>query len=379
MPRRISEFRLLAEPLRAYLSEPDVEGNDRWPKYKELFRFLRESLDWSGSEREYKALKKNGAGPARLVEGLLEYLCLNARRRVVEFSGRVGGEPPHSLTHLELIERYSSLCDESQVRTDWRREGWRGLSGMFAAALLGVDERCLCRSADEVRDLVRWAMTDVGRALDGDPLGKSSGDEAHHLATAETHMRRSLAHFQSQAMDWWEACPWTVLKAVYGDEIVGGSIVLPLRRECYERLCAEQLSDLEVTADCLQYPSRWLLGEAIANSIPRATGVRVGWASARQVTTIVYQVARLSYAPPGNPVAGLPISVTCVGGTPDASERLRRHGYREIGLLKGFDVPLYELVMPAPEKHGWLPTSAGKAYSSIVSVCHSQIRQAEES
>jgi hypothetical protein len=71
MPRRITEFRLLAESLRAWLSEVDAEGDDRWPKYKQLFRHLRESLDWSGSEREYKTLRQLGYWPARLVEGFL--------------------------------------------------------------------------------------------------------------------------------------------------------------------------------------------------------------------------------------------------------------------------------------------------------------------
>jgi hypothetical protein len=49
----------------------DAEGDDRWPKYKQLFRHLRESLDWSGSEREYKTLRQLGYWPARLVEGFL--------------------------------------------------------------------------------------------------------------------------------------------------------------------------------------------------------------------------------------------------------------------------------------------------------------------
>lgn len=138
MPRRISEFRLLAEPLRVWLSEVDAEGNDRWPKYKELFRFLRESLDSGGSEREYKTLRTRGFGPARLVEGVCGYLACHGRRHLEQFlqsQGRTDGE---TIGPTDLLEQFSALCDDSQIRTDWRRGGWREIAHMFSAALLGV-------------------------------------------------------------------------------------------------------------------------------------------------------------------------------------------------------------------------------------------------
>lgn len=379
MPRRIAEYRLLDESLRVYLGELDQFGDDGWPKYKELFAFLRERLDWSGSEREYKLLKRHGTAPARLVEGLFEYLCANSRRRVDAWMSRAGPrglEPPGPQL---LLEQFSSLCDESQVRTDWRRGGWRGLSAMFAASLIGQEERYLCRSSNEVRSLVRWAMADVGRALAGDPLGLRGDPEAECLALAEKQMKRSLAHFQEQAIGWWDACPWTVLKAIYGDEQVGGSIMLPLTPEAYRQLRQGDISDLDLTPGHLQFPSRWMLGEGLINSFPNPTGARLGWVTARQVTTIIYQVARMSYA--SDPVAGAgrPIEVLCVGGTPDVCQRLLRHGYLPVGPLKGFDVELYEQILPAPESGGWLPTSAAQAYSGVIAACHSRIRNDDES
>ena len=377
MPRRITEFRLLAEPLRTWLSEPDSVGDDRWPKYKLIFRHLRESLDWSGSEREYKTLRQQGYGPARLVEGVLGYLCLHARRHVVQFVASQGRGDGEVITPAELLEQYSANCDESQIQTDWRREGWRKLTGMFSAALMGVDERSLCRSEQEVRNLVQWAMTDVGRGVAGDPLGLQPRDPLQFLALGEAHMNRSLSEFQEQALGWWGESPWSVLKAVCGEEQVGGSIVLPLRREAYNDLRNGRLSDHEITPDLIQLPSRYFLGEALASSLPKSLRTRVGWASARQMTTLIYQVARQSFTtyPAGG--AGEPIQILCVGGTPEMEQRLERHGYTPVGPLKGFDVPLCELIMPAPETLGWFPTSAGKAYAAIIGTCHAQMRRAD--
>ncbi|MFN9200924.1 MAG: hypothetical protein ACK5WR_22850 [Planctomycetaceae bacterium] len=375
MPRRITEFRLLAESLRAWLSEVDAEGDDRWPKYKQLFRHLRESLDWSGSEREYKTLRQLGYGPARLVEGVLGYLCLNARRHVVQFLGSQGRTDGETISAGELVEQYSANCDESQIQTDWRGEGWRRLTGMFSAALLGVDERSLCRSEQEVRELVRWTVIDVGRGLAGDPQGLQPRDPAEFLARGEAHMGRSVAMFQDQVLAWWEQSPWSVLKAVCGEEQVGGSVMLPLRREAYHDLRDGRLSDLELSPDLIQVPSRYFLGEALASSLPKSVRTRVGWASARQMTTIIYQVARQSFTTNPAEGAGEPIHILCVGGTPEMEQRLQRHGYTPVAPLKGFDVRLYELVMPSPETQGWFPTSAGKAYAAVISACHAQMRQ----
>jgi hypothetical protein len=288
--------------------------------------------------------------------------------------GRSDGE---TIGTNEFLEEFSALCDDSQIRTDWRRGGWRGMTMMFSAALIGVDERGLCRSEWEVRDLVQWAMTDVGRAVAGDPLGLKGGDPARFLAIGEAHMGRSLAEFQRQAIGWWEEAPWSVLKALCGEEQVGGSVVLPLRPEAYRDLRSGKLSDTEITPDLLQVPSRYLLGEALANSLPSAARMRVGWATARQVTTLIYQVARHSFVSPSIEGWGEPVRVICVGGTPDVESRLERHGYTRLGPLKGFSVPLYEMEMPAPEEQGWFPTSAAKAYSAIIAACHAQLRRDE--
>jgi hypothetical protein len=292
----------------------------------------------------------------------------------LSLQGRCDGE---TIGTTEFLEQFSALCDDTQIRTDWRRGGWRGMTMMFSAALIGVDERALCRSEQEVRDLVQWAMTDVGRAVAGDPLGLKGGDPARFLEIGETHMGRSLAEFQRQAIGWWEESPWSVLKALCGEEQVGGSVVLPLRPEAYRDLRSGKLSDKEITPDLLQVPSRYVLGEALANSLPATARSRIGWATARQVTTMIYQVARLSFASPFNQGRGEPVRVICVGGTPDVESRLERHGYTRIGLLKGFSVPLYEMEMPAPEELGWFPTSAAKAYSAIIGACHAQLRREE--
>jgi hypothetical protein len=184
MPRRIGEFRLLAEKVRLWLNDRDGEGRDRWPKYKELFRYLRQTCDWSGSEREYKVLRNRGYGPAMLVEGLFGYLTAYSRATLDNFLKSVGRTDGMAISARELRDEYSSVCDHAQIRTDWRSQGWRGLADMFSAALFGIDDRSLCRSAAEVCEIARWIMADVGRSV--------AGEEFDHTGSAEAYAAKPI-------------------------------------------------------------------------------------------------------------------------------------------------------------------------------------------
>lgn len=379
MPKRITEYRLLDDSLRLYLSEHDQFGDDGWPKYKELFAYVREQLDWNASEREYKSLKRHGTAPAKLVEGLLRYLGQNSRRRLVEFGIRQGVPETQVATPTYLLEQFSSLCDGEQVSTNWRAGGWRNLSAMFAAAFIGDESRFLCRESREISELCRWVMSDVGRLLADAEQGAHGLSEESLIAVAERKMQRTLAEYIGQVAGWWAECPWTVMHALYGDEIVGGSVVLPLCPSIYRKLRDQQISDLDIRPEDIQYPSRWLLAEAMTTSFGESSRLRIGWVTARQVATIIFQAARLSWAVDTREGAGQPIHVLCIGGTSEACERLKRHGYAQIGILHGFDVPLFELVWPAPESNGWLPTSAAQAYSGVIAACYARIRNSEES
>ena len=376
MPRRIGEFRLLAEKVRLWLNDRDGEGRDRWPKYKELFRYLRQTCDWSGSEREYKVLRNRGYGPAMLVEGLFGYLTAYSRATLDNFLKSVGRTDGMAISARELRDEYSSVCDHAQIRTDWRSQGWRGLADMFSAALFGIDDRSLCRSAAEVCEIARWIMADVGRSVAGEEFDHTGSAEAY-VEVAVKHMQRSLSAYESMAMGWWDVAPWSVAKAMCGEDQVGGSIVLPLRPTVYRDLLRGKLSDSEIEPDMLETPSRHILGEGITTSLPGSGRTRLGWATARQMTTIIYQVARLTLFPLSMEPTNDPLRLLCVGGTTDFAHRLERHGYRRMGWLKSHNVPLYELEIPPPEQRSWFPTSAARAYSGVIGACQAHIRRAE--
>jgi hypothetical protein len=374
VPRRIGDYRVLNESLRQLLSRVDSEGSDAWPTYTKLFRFLRSQLGQGGSEREYAALKVSGQGPSSLVQGLLLYLQQFQPAKLREALGSGDDEsvvPQHA---TELVETFSSICLESQVQSDWSLlDAWRVIPEVVAFAATGGTESLLCRDSTEVEHLARDVFLGVGRSVWKEVGSAQPADEDRLLELATQRMQRSLAQYQSQARDWWGACEWTVLKAICGGMPVGGSVFLPLYESVYRKLREGTRNDLEIGPEDLVFPSRWLFMHGLVARPVDGVNAKIGWVTARQLLTVYYQGARLAYTRNPREGAGEPVRILCIGGTEYSRNKLARHGYQRLGMMKGFDVPLYELVAPPPEARPWLPRTPAETLSLVMAAFFHEI------
>ena len=379
MPRQILEYRLLDDSLRELLSEGFETGDVLWPKYGQLFKFLRENLDRNGSEREYAVLRRDGTGPAPLVEGLIEYLLRFDQTRLVTRGEKRQLFKEENLSARWIQENLTSLCSAEQVDIDWRdKDHWRLLPSIFSATFLGDESQLIFRTGPEVDHAARWFMKDVGRGVSPENYDEDPQADERYLALGAAWMKRSLASHQEQWREWWKACPWSIAKATYGGDVVGVGGVLPLDASVYERLRSGKISDFDIRGSDLLQPSRYLHVNALTSTYSQGIRARIGWVTARQITTLIYQAARVSWTENAAEGAGQPIRLLAIGGIPANCKRLERHGYTRVGTLYGFDVPLYELIMPAPETAGWFPRSASHAYAAIIAACYSHIRITQE-
>jgi hypothetical protein len=349
------------------LSQVDAEGGDGWPTYTRLFRFLRSQLGQGGSEREYAALKVSGEGPASLVQGLLLYLRQFQPAKLREALGSQGTESVVPQDATELVETFSTICLESQVQSDWSLlDAWRVIPEVVAFAATGGTDSLLCRDSTDVEHLAREVFVGVGRSVWKEVGSEQPADEDRLLELATQRMGRTLAQYQSQARDWWGACEWTVLKAICGGIPVGGSVFLPLYESVYRKLRDGTRNDLEIGPEDLVFPSRWLFMHGLVARPVVGVNAKIGWVTARQLLTVYYQGARLAYTQNPREGAGEPVRILCVGGTEYSRGKLERHGYQRLGPMKGFDVPLYELVAPAPEARPWLPRTPAETLSLVM-------------
>lgn len=374
MPRRIGEYRVLNELLRRLLSQVDETGCDGWPTYTKLFRFVRSRLGQGGSERAYAALKASGQGPAVLVRGLLLYLQQFQPAQLAVAGDAARNATWSTADDAELVEAFSTICLESQVQADWSLlDAWRSIPEVVAFAATGGTESLLCTNLNEVETLTRDIFLGVGRSVRKEVASDEPDDEARLLDLAAQRMQRTLGQYQAQAREWWGACEWTVLKAICGGIPVGGSVFLPLYESVYRKLREGTRNDLEIGPEDLMFPSRWLFMHGLVARPVDGVNARIGWVTARQLLTVYYQGARLAYTRDPHEGAGQPVRILCVGGTEYSRQKLERHGYQRLGNMPGFDVPLYEMVAPAPEARPWLPRTPAETLSLVMAAFFHEI------
>ncbi|MFN7770267.1 MAG: hypothetical protein ACK5UC_23945 [Planctomycetaceae bacterium] len=374
MPRRIGEYRVLNESLRRRLSQVDGTGCDGWPTYTKLFRFVRSRLGQGGSEREYAALKASGQGPAVLVRGLLLYLQQFQPVKLAIEANTIGRETWTTADAAELVEAFSTICLESQVQSDWSlSDAWRAIPEVMAFAATGGTESLLCTNHTEVETLAREIFLGVGRSVRKEVAPDQTDDEPRLVDLATRRMQRTLDQYQAQARGWWGACEWAVLKAICGGIPVGGSVFLPLYESVYRKLREGTRNDLEIGPDDLMFPSRWLFMHGLVARPVDGVNARIGWVTARQLLTVYYQGARLAYTRDPHEGAGQPVRILCVGGTEYSRQKLERYGYQRLGNMHGFDVPLYEMVAPAPEARPWLPRTPAETLSLVMAAFFHEI------
>ena len=374
MPRVIPEYRQLCDRLWAALSERDDAGTDHWPKFRQLFEYLREHRRTACSERDYGKLRQYGTGPVALVDGMMAYLVENRGRWMADFARRQGYDA--ELTAGGCLDEFTVSFTREQATTDWRfLDGWRSIQGLAVTSLLASEDQMVLTRPADVEELVKWFMKDVGYEFAQDQgLLADSLSETECLALAEQHLQRTLPRFQQRLLDYWRAAPWSVVQATSAGRRVGGSAIIPLRTEIYQRLRDGDITDLDIRGDHLTVPSRNLVAFQITKTRNPKVGNLVGWDTSRCLGTILYQGARLSWDPvPRHEPA--PIRLLSIGGSRAVDERLERHGYQRVGRLKGFSVALYEMIVPAPEVATRLPRSSSQAYASLFAMLHETIRR----
>ena len=374
MPRYTQTFRLLHNNLRQFLAQRDSFGDEAWPKYRQLFEFLRLRLDWNASEREYRLLKTQALGPARLVEGLVAYLIEHRSKELNALVDYDRSGDPESNRAQYLLDQCTTVVDKDLIRTDWRyHDTWRILPTLVAGAHAGCEDEMLVRDSTEFTSVSAWILGDVGRALHKERGFADRADAvlaAEYLQSAERHMGRTCSRFAEQLHGWWIRCGHSVMYACAGAEPVGVSVILPLEASVWYAVREGRLSDLEITGPHVVANSRFLLVLAMTTSWRNSACCRTGWVTARQLAGILFQAARLSWLENVCDSKGEDIRILAVGGTAYAVERLERHGYAKIGKLKDFDVPLYELSVPDPANLPWLPRSPRHALSLVFSALH---------
>lgn len=374
MPHFTQTFRLLHNNLKEVLAERDSFGDEGWPKYRQFFEFLRLRLGWNASEREYRVLKTQCLGPAILVEGLLAYLVeYRSNRLNALITPKSSQEMEPNLVQY-LLDQCTTVVDKELIRTDWRyHDTWRALPALVAATCAGREEEMLVRTSSEFETVSSWILTDVGRVLHSQPPFSGGADAdlaAKYLSFGERHMGRTCKQFAEQLRRWWTRCGHVVMYACAGVDPIGVSVILPLEASAWHAVRDGRLSDLEITEDHVVTQSRFLLVLAMTTTWKNSSSFRTGWVTARQLASILFQAARLSWLENVDDTNGGDIRILAVGGSDYAVNRLQRHGYIRVGSLKGFDVPLYQLSIPDPANIPWLPRSPGHAMSLVFSALH---------
>jgi hypothetical protein len=122
---------------------------------------------------------------------------------------------------------------------------------------------------------------------------------------------------------------------------IAAVVVLPLTESAFNRFCAGEISERELTPDDLQPRSKYLLIHAMSDEC--VPGISDSQRSRAQAHCVMYQCAYFTrLLKPLHPVA------VTIKTNPQYADRLHRHGYREIGVcMRGSDYPIMVLRHPS--------------------------------
>jgi hypothetical protein len=226
---------------------------------------------------------------------------------------------------------------------DWFARGLDGVVGLFTGFARGqlVRPGTFCRDEDDVRAAVTLILTTIGRQL---RRGGAGLPDAKAIELAEARMQLDMASYADRAVGLWRRSPWTIVYAVVDRVRVGCTLVLPLEESVYEELRAGRRTSHDCTGADLALPSRTLFIEAVGER-PDSECPATAKASAQLVRMMFLQIARMSLDPDQPPTGEeRPIRMMSLAGTPKGEARIRRFGYRPLGVtMPGFDVELFEM------------------------------------
>jgi hypothetical protein len=280
----------------------------------------------------FASLRDGGCVNPKWIRLLLEY-CLDSRIRVSADARRALNDYcaalglPRPLD--KLLDAISTPCERVALREPATDAGYIDELREYAARLGPAGLATLVTPLQQtcpppaqgnwIDQISEWIYVEHGRQHAGRRL---YAHEARELAS--TKIGTPLSHYRQRMHEWIEREPWTVALANVRGRFVGGSIVLPVTKECYSRLLGGDLNTWQISGTDLRAPSEFVVGEALAMR-PLSGAQRARRRSLDLMLTIMSQVAHLSAVDGAG--EDVPIQLLSADFSRDSQWRLSRSGF----------------------------------------------------
>ncbi|WP_143393755.1 hypothetical protein [Fimbriiglobus ruber] len=323
MPPQHTQRRLKPEAIAL------LNGHHAWPKPSEFFRWLKETENLSPSRHWWKRLINGEPVPPGLVHGLVRFLSTTR-------------QPPLLLSVADISECVPhvplSVKSDGSPGVDVWRLGWKVLQGHLPECF-ALPPGTICGS-DDIDRVAQMVLENLGRKSTANG-SRLLPDQA--LARGECTNEIDWRSYAAWIRQFWERDPMSILLARVNGNVVGATIIFPIREKAYTLYRDGEISAYELTGTDFQRPSKWLHVQSITQVRPNeCPGTRAR--SLAQGHCMLYQIAALSHpvdAVPNRPVFIAPAI------NPENICRSRTYGLREIGVTTPRPrCPLMELRPP---------------------------------
>lgn len=360
-------YRKLTEKLVQFLESQGEDGQSFWPKYRPLKRYsiLKQ---WAFAEREYSRLRRVHVGVAPLVTSVVQYLAeLHADKLVVcipELS---------ALPAEQWLDELTQFTDGSDLRKHdyYRSVTWKELPLLYMLRDADSEENSFCRDGETAKRVAYAQYVEIAKTFvprlrwkDDDVMDSSLKDRIGHTASEFVRLHAAC----------WEAVPECVWLTLQSRQLIGGSIVFPLTNAAYDGFHCGDLpfKDFSPQRD-MQLPSRNLFISSMTIfpevKKPRVRGVR----SALQIKKLNQHGAILIGR---DSDSDQPVRIIVPIGAKADETSMERLGYTRLKRnLNGTQIPLYELIIPAPERTVADFSSAPATVATILGTAWRQLRR----
>lgn len=366
-PRNLVNYRRLKPPMIRFLESEDEDGAKNWPKYRMLKSYAIRNR-YAFSEREYLQLKRVHVAAEGVVEALIQYLHDVQSRLLLNSFPHLPADDPR-----QWRDEFTEINDgESLRRQDYYRKGtWKELPLLYVISDDHAEAESFCRTEDLARRIAVAQYIEIGRDLV--KLKERKCDDLV-CAAARTKIGLTVDEFADMFTGWWRVIPECVWITTKRSKPIGGSIIIPLTKDAYERMKSGELSDREMSADDdLEFPSRylWLVATTSFPEVarPRFPGVH----TARQLRKILQHIAVM--IGPGDP-ARTPVHLLAVAGSRALEHAFTRMGFDSLQTtLKKTTGLMFESVIPPPETTISDFSSAAAAFATLIGTSWRSLQQ----
>ena len=358
-------FRQLSTEFAEWLNA-ECDGAPRWPAYQKLSFYSRE-FDLVFTHREYARLKKYAIGSAEVVEILAGFL---ARFRSAEVESLLAESDLSAavipLTADVILERLTRFADGDSVRsTDFERgSSWRELPLIMALRDRDGESHSICRSEEIVRQLCLGTFLEAGRPLVARRDRRNAG---RLIAAAEESLFTNLQEHTEAFVRLWRELPECVWLVKSGKRVIGGSIVMPVQEQAFERFLNGTWHVRNFSPSDVEYPGRQLKICGFA-TLPDVKPSRLpGLWSALRIRKLCQHGALLIG---DDPAETRPVHIGTAARNDDDAAGLSRLGYRNTGsVMPDTSLAVFELTAPAPEQTCTDFSTPATTIASLMGVC----------